>query len=466
MNYQEWNELIASYLFNEDKEGKEVFLYLNKNEIIQLYKGHCPEEKNEDGIWEDFIRALNHPSFTGYTQSLSKEGIFDRMLELYRLSRLRMNEGVFKYPPYILYLVTLVLPLTELAAEESVLAVKQSNYYDRAKVFFHKNGIFFKEDDFSTSNLKRICEDNKERGHYDLWEDLEKWSKGMQQHKMGNFSRRVIGKDVYVGILRAQSLITADELRKLPVLFLGAGLEEGEDYQAEDFFQALLKYGKGLVKDSTWQILRGRGNEEVKKLILNIVATNHIYWDGSLYHYDEQNRKQTTELYGEKKLKLQLVKIRNEVILNYRMFTKKGYPNDLEVGGQLVTDEKDGWSCPLDYGFDGNAFVKTDRSSKWRLKFEAKDIYLFGKNPELPFVPGRNCYIQQGELSRYEEMLLLVRNTSADTVREWGKTFEDGNFKELEELEGIPDGFSLYRFCYPQKGLEGFKELVLPVLKK
>lgn len=44
MNYQEWNELIASYLFNEDKEGKEVFLYLNKNEIIQLYKCTSPKK--------------------------------------------------------------------------------------------------------------------------------------------------------------------------------------------------------------------------------------------------------------------------------------------------------------------------------------------------------------------------------------------------------------------------------------
>lgn len=466
MNYLEWNDAVASYLFNEDKEGERVFLYLTQSEIIQLYCNHLQEERSGNGEWKDFVRALNHPAFPGYAQDLSERGLFDRMLELHRLSHLRMYQGVFKYPPYLLYLVALVLPLTELAAEENVLTVNQNNYYDRAKAYFRKNRIFFQEDDFSTPELKRVCTSNKERGFYDLWMDLERWSLVVQKQKVGDFSKMIIGKDVYVGTIRSQCLVTADELRKLPRIFLAAGLEEGEDYKPEEFHKALIKYGKGILRESVWQVMAGRGNEEVKKLILNIVAANHFYWDGALYHYDNQNKKQSAELYGEKKLKLQLIKVRNEVTWGYRMFSKKGYPNDLEIGGQFVADEKEGWSCTLNYGFDGNSFTKSDRSSKWQLRFEAKDVYLLGKNPDLPFIPKQSCYIQQSELSRYEEMLLLVREVVADKIREWGQTFEEGNFTEIVEWEGVPEGFVLFRFRYPQRGLEGVKELSLPMLKK
>lgn len=466
MNYLEWNDAVAAYLFNEDKAGESVFLYLTRDEITQLYCDQSDVEKNGNEVWKDFVQALNYPTFSVYSQDLSGMGLYDRMLEFYRLSHLRTFQDVFKYPPYILYLVALVLPLTELAAEESVLIMNQSNYYDRAKAFFRKNRIFFEEGDFSTPELKKICTDHKEKGYCDLWKDLEQWSQEVRKHELGDFSKMIIGKDVYVGIIRAQCLITADELRKLPQVYIAAGLEEGEDYQPEDFHKALVRHGKGILKEPILKILATKGNEEVKKLILNIVVTNHLYWDGALYHYDEQNRRKYTELYAEKKLKLQLVKTRNEVALGYRIFSKKGYPNDLEIGGQFVADEREGWSCVLNYGFDGNSFVKTDRSFKWRLTFEAKDIYLLGKNPELPFIPRQSCYIQQNGLSRYEEMFLLVRHGVVDKIRDWGKTFEEGNFAELDELEGIPEGFILFRFRYPQKGLEGVKELTLPVLKK
>lgn len=33
MDYLEWNDAVAAYLFNEDKAGETVFLYLTRDEI-------------------------------------------------------------------------------------------------------------------------------------------------------------------------------------------------------------------------------------------------------------------------------------------------------------------------------------------------------------------------------------------------------------------------------------------------
>ena len=37
MNYLDWNDCLLSHFFNTENEGKEVFLYITKNEIINLF---------------------------------------------------------------------------------------------------------------------------------------------------------------------------------------------------------------------------------------------------------------------------------------------------------------------------------------------------------------------------------------------------------------------------------------------
>jgi hypothetical protein len=57
MTYLEWNNIIAEYFFNPANAGKETYLYLTKDDIIQLGELYITN-KAEEQIWEDFTGAI------------------------------------------------------------------------------------------------------------------------------------------------------------------------------------------------------------------------------------------------------------------------------------------------------------------------------------------------------------------------------------------------------------------------
>lgn len=57
MKYLEWNNIISAYFFNPVNAGKDIHLYLTKNDIIGLGKPYFTEE-TDDEIWEEFITSI------------------------------------------------------------------------------------------------------------------------------------------------------------------------------------------------------------------------------------------------------------------------------------------------------------------------------------------------------------------------------------------------------------------------
>ena len=60
MDYLEWNNTLAEYLFNDHKIEKEVFLFITIDEVIDLgqQKGVGGTKKE---VFKDFINAVRTP---------------------------------------------------------------------------------------------------------------------------------------------------------------------------------------------------------------------------------------------------------------------------------------------------------------------------------------------------------------------------------------------------------------------
>jgi hypothetical protein len=59
MDYLQWNKEISHYLFNPERSGQDVYLYLTQQDIINIGKDFLPGN-NDNEIWNDFILALRN----------------------------------------------------------------------------------------------------------------------------------------------------------------------------------------------------------------------------------------------------------------------------------------------------------------------------------------------------------------------------------------------------------------------
>ncbi|MGG1920215.1 hypothetical protein AB1278_00180 [Chryseobacterium sp. NRRL B-14798] len=55
-------------------------------------------------------------------------------------------------------------------------------------------------------------------------------------------------------------------------------------------------------------------------------------------------------------------------------------------------------------------------------------------------------------------MYLLCKNEKQELIKDWGKTFGNGNFKQ-EDFEGLPENYSLFWFRNPKQSLAGIQFL-------
>ena len=108
MNYLQWNTAITNHFFNEENEENEVTLYFSERIILEI--GAANFEEPEDGYLKDFFTALKIG-----VNGINNDDYFQRIIDLEDrfLSGAIAIAGVpFKYPPYLSYLLTFILPFT------------------------------------------------------------------------------------------------------------------------------------------------------------------------------------------------------------------------------------------------------------------------------------------------------------------------------------------------------------------
>lgn len=391
MNFLEWNNLIAKHFFNPDQAGKDIHLFITKQEIINLAKENFNEETDQE-IWEDYLRKLKNglPGSSGFPD------IFDKAIyafQQWKKPHLKSIEGVeIKYPPYIAHLVFAVLPLIEIQGDYYA-----TNYYDRLKDFLDENKI--------QQNLR-----NKLRNIDELWADLSHWSTNIKNGELGCFKELLFTHETRKFVYKpfSQCVLTPKAIRKLPDFFYATGFVPKTFYQ-DEFFRQQLCSRNGIsileLKASVVEIIK-KQTDEIGQSIVETVKSEFNQWTGEEHEIvlkdgiEKKIRKNTVV-----PLKLQFkVNEDGEIVFSYRVKYSSEPPSELKFEEFEDIYENEHWSRTLKRDYK-DSFELKDTNNKWKAVFDFKNIRLLIRGGY--FQLGNDFFIETEKLSRVEEMYLL-----------------------------------------------------------
>lgn len=445
MKFIEWNNIISEYFFNAANAGKNIHLYITQKEIVHLAK-KCFEEESEDEIWNDFIVAIKNglPGSNGNITAKAKYSYEKRQL-------LRIDSIEIKYPPYISYLIAFILPLIE-GIDGTYGA---NNYYDRLNRFLRTNHIneTIGTNDFRNNQINS------------LWEDLANWANIRNTGDLGLFNVIPFTNAhwVYVGKIFSQCVLPPKFLNRFPELFESIGLVPDTFYE-DRFLKDKIKNSRtDLIPKNTLDLLKK--DDELSKSIIQTIQREYKKWTGETHEEIEEGttlRRKRNYTIAPLFLQFKVNTNDEEIKFSYRMRSSNDYPEDLKFGEHQNLYEINGWSKTLPFDFKESLELK-DNFNKWIAKFPDRDVRLFVSAGT--FQLSHDFWIETEMLSKTERMYLLCKNVKQESIKEWGKTFSAGNFKQ-EDFEGLPENYSLFWFRNPTQGHSEIPSLTLYTEKR
>jgi len=456
MKYLEWNNVISAYFFNPVNAGKDVYLYLTKNDIIGLASQSFSEE-SEDEIWADFINSIKR-GIPGASGNVVAKAKFAHSKN--NLVGMKRSDGTYAtidgvpvlYPPYICYLTFFVLPLIENIDNANL---RVNNYYGRLNTFLKDHQINERIGTADFSNNQINC----------LWEDLAHWANIKNNGDLGLFNVVPFSNQnwVYVGKVFSQCVLPPKFLNRLPELFESIGLVPDTFYD-DKFLQEKIKNSRtDLIPKSTLDFLKK--DDELSNSIIQTIQCQYKKWSGETHEEIEEGtttRKKRNHTVAPLFLQFK-VNTNDEVIsFSYRMYSSNDYPEDLKLGEHENLYEINGWSKTIPLEFNEGLELK-DSFNKWIAKFPNRNVRLFVSAGT--FQLSNDFWIETDFLSKTDRMYLLCKNEKQELIKDWGKTFDNGNFKQ-EDFEGLPENYSLFWFRNPKQGLSDISILTLYTEKR
>lgn len=450
MNYSEWNNFIAGYFFKPENAGKDIVLYLTKQDLINYSRKRYPSAA-DDKIWSDFINAVKYddPLKSSFKNPYSP---ISRPIELFR----KWNKQ--DMPPFIAYLILYIIPLTE-SYDEKFNAI---NYYGKVNVFFHKYQILnsFTERSIGTGNFQTISH---------LWNALEEWSIITKNCDLGIFELKKFGNPnwIHVGKPFSQCVLPPGAINKLPELFYEAGLIPNSVYSNDEFRKVLLRYGSKILclKDAVIDLVRRSDANELGQSIIETVIREYSKWTGETYQYEGEGVEQKIiRSYTVAPLFLQFKVNENagQILFSFRTYSSNDYPEDLKLGAHENLYEINGWSKTLNIQFKEPIELRDD-FNKWVARFPEREVRLFISAGTFQLSTG--YWIETETLSKTDPMFLLCKTEQKQSIIDWGKTFRNGNFRE-EDFEGLPENYSLFKIINPTKSHPDISLLTLYTEKR
>lgn len=432
MNYKEWNEHIAKYFFKPDNAGKDVLFYLTKHDLIKFSRENFGGASDEE-IWTDYINAILY----GDTATITKQTMpYSPITQPYNLWK---SWNKIDTPPFIAYLILYNIPLTETYEQD----FRANNFYGKVTEFFRRNGIISSVEKISIWNFSNISH---------LWNALEEWSILTKNCDFGIFELKKFGNSnwIHVGKPFSQCVLPPSAINKLPELFFEAGFIPDSAYSKDEFRKILLKYGAKILwlKEGVTELIRKSDTNELGQSIIEIVNREYKKWTGET-HEDEEgtSTQQIRRNYTVAPLFLQFKVDNNDGLISFsfRAFSSNDYPEDLRFGEYENLYETNGWSKTLQLEFK-ESFELKDDFNKWVARFPDRDVRLFVSAGTYQLSIG--YWIETETLSKTDPMYLLCRNGKRESIQEWGKSFRNGDFSH-EDLEGLPQNYSLFRILNP-----------------
>lgn len=448
MNYLEWNEHIAKLFFKPENAGKDILFYLTKEDLIKYSRANF-YGTTDDNIWADFIHAIK------FDQQEENDFAFpyspiSKPLELFH----KWNK--IDTPPFIAYLILYVIPLTETYEENFI----SSAYYKKVNTFFNKYGLLnsFTEREIKWANFQTISP---------LFNALEEWTVITNNCDLGIFELKKFGNEnwVHVGKPLSQCVFPPRAIKRLPELFLQAGMIPDSTYQSAEFKKYLLQYGSSilLIPNSVIDIIRKYETHDLGQSIIDTTKKAYKNWTGESHSVDETGatvRTKRNDISSRIFLQLQLFSNEGRIEFSYRMKSANEFAEDLTFNGIEIREEKLGYSKTLNLPFK-ESFQLKDDFNKWVAKFPDKEVRLFISAGSLQL--STDYWIETDTLTKANWMYLLCKNSLREKILNWGKN-QCTKFEDETDLENMPDGFSLFRFLNPREGIDEIP--VLTIIKE
>ena len=420
MKYLEWNNIISTYFFNPANAGKDTYLYLTKNDIINIGSQYF-KEQYEVEIWTDFITSIKKgvPGSSGNVIAKAKYAHSKSNL-LYHTrqdgSPMEIDGVPVIFPPFIAYLVFLVLPLIENIENCNLRA---NNYYGKLNAFLQSNKI---DENIGTSDF---CNNQINS----LWKDIADWANIKNNGDLGIFNIVPFSNTnwIYVGKVFSQCVLPPKFLNRLPELFESIGLVPDTFYEDQFLKDKIKNIHTDLIPKSTLDLLKK--DDELSNSIIQTIQRQYKKWSGETHEEIEEGTKvRKKRKFTIAPLFLQFTVNTNDekIKFTYRMRSQNDFPEDLKFGEIENLYEINCWSKTLQFEFKEGLELK-DNFNKWIAKFPDRDVRLFISAGTLQL--SNDFWIETDFLSKTEQMHLLCKNDKQELIKEWGKTFDNGNFK-------------------------------------
>ena len=425
MEYLAWNDAIGAHFFNADKCGTRVFLYVTKAVVNEIGTPH-------DADLDDFLAAVN----TGPSWN-SRQGWSICQQALQALDAWRNRD--LEYPPYLAYLA-----LFALADTVKVEGFSRASYYPGLRLLLGEEPAAGGYASFDKM--------------YELWFDLEVWSNEDKNGELGIFHADILGNREYVGLPKAQTILTDDERHKLPLLFAENGFDPSSPPSDRELSHLLAREMHHYLLPRTKHLLDDRGSEEpaAREVLLDAILDELEDWDGTVPPQAELGEKARSSL-GNLRLAMALDRTAKTVRFSLRCRSTREYPeedlrliceNDTEV--LYCCEDWQGWSTPLCEGSEmrlldatrldwraGLTLVDTERA--WRTVLSRRPVRVMVS--ALPF--GFDGFVEESQIPQGKPFYLLAHKDHGETLQKWGRDCCTG-FSEVEALSGMPHGWVLY----------------------
>lgn len=424
LTYLQWNDIIASHFFIEEKAGKEVLLYVNEPLIEELGGPHGA------GL-DSFVEAVK----TG-PPWVKKSGICQKALQTLEAWR----EKDLNYPPYIAYLALYVLA----AGIEGDYAPHA--YYPRLNDLLGEGGLAQKGRPPSFDQM------------IDLWDDLEKWSREDKHENFGRFVARIRGQWWMVGLPLSQTLISEDERRRLPLLLSERELDPSDLPSPEVILRLLRKAAGSLLQRRTLRVLDGddRDTMVLRAALADVVIEELETWDGRVFEEDPLGRQGVAKrMRTALRLCLKYDALAQHVACRVRIKTASTFPDDGctfvgegSGGNWMCEDLFGGWSntlydpvasreldgATLDWTH-GERFLDIDNQWTATLRPATTRVFTPGQSEGLP------DFIERQRLER-NTSFIIATSIDVETIKRWGAQ-HCSNFKQ-HSPSGLPHGWTLF----------------------
>ncbi|MFB0562927.1 MAG: hypothetical protein ACETWM_17150 [Candidatus Lokiarchaeia archaeon] len=426
MDYLAWNDLIAKHFFNEENAGREVLLYVNEQLLETLGSEHSVGK-------DDFINALKiGPPW------VTRQGFCQKGLQAFTNWRSRK----LKYPPYIGYLAFFVLSA---GADEGFAP---HAYYPNFWTLLGEPADKGTPPSFDDMIL--------------LWEDLETWSLEDMNENLGRFVARIRGGWWKVGLPLSQTIISEEERKSLPRLFVEANLDPTDLPSPEVITKLFSIYGSHIFENKTLRLLQSTEAEFsiLKHALVELVLDELESWDGTVYETREEEEGKPThrrvQAVGMRIcMRYDAVAQKAEFYLRFKAgkpFPEEGlqFESKKDARVYFCMETFQGWSTPLKYRendsvrrldaasanwVQGEEFA--DKENGWRAKLRGSTTRLFRLN-----IDGLPDWIESQKLERGIEFYIASWGAETEKIQNWGVSSCE-RFKELSAI-GLPPGWALF----------------------